>query len=31
MAIVITQIDTETFADLLMNEFPEIMARIVMK
>lgn len=31
MAIVITQIDTEKFADILMNEFPEIMARIVMK
>ena len=30
LAIVITQIDTEKFADILMNEFPEIMARIVL-
>ena len=31
LSIVITQIDTEKFADLLMNEFPEIMAEIIMK
>ena len=28
LSIVITQIDTEKFADILMNEFPEIMAEI---
>lgn len=31
LSIVITQIDTEKFADILMNEFPEIMAEIIMK
>ncbi len=31
LAIVITQIDTEKFAEILMNEFPEIMAQIVMR
>lgn len=31
LSIVITQIDTEKFADLLMNEFPEIMAEIILK
>lgn len=31
LSIVITQIDTEKFADLLMNEFSEIMAEIIMK
>lgn len=30
LSIVITQIDTEKFAEILMNEFPEIMARIVL-
>lgn len=31
LSIVITQIDTEKFADILMNEFPEIMAEIILK
>lgn len=31
LSIVITQIDTEKFADILMNEFPEIMAQIILK
>lgn len=31
LSIVITQIDTEKFADILMNQFPEIMAEIIMK
>lgn len=31
LSIVITQIDTEKFANILMNEFPEIMAEIIMK
>ncbi len=31
LSIVITQIDTEKFADILMNEFPEIMADIIMQ
>ena len=30
-SIVITQIDTEKFADILMNQFPEIMAQIILK
>ncbi len=30
LSIVITQIDTEKFAEILMEEFPEIMAQIVM-
>ncbi|MBQ3819279.1 hypothetical protein II810_02420 [bacterium] len=30
LSIVITQIDTEKFAEILMNEFPEVMARIVL-
>ena len=30
LSIVITQIDTEKFAEILMNEFPEIMAKIVL-
>lgn len=31
LSIVITQIDTEKFADILMNQFPEIIAEIIMK
>ena len=31
LSIVITQIDTEKFADILMNQFPEVMAEIIMK
>lgn len=31
LSIVITQIDTEKFADILMNEFPEIIAEIILK
>lgn len=31
LSIVITQIDTEKFAEILMNEFPEVMADIIMK
>ena len=31
LSIVITQIDTEKFADILMNQFPEIMAQIILK
>ena len=31
LSIVITQIDTEKFADILMNQFPEGMAEIIMK
>ncbi len=31
LAIVITQIDTEKFAEILMNEFPEIMAQIILR
>ena len=31
LSIVITQIDTEKFADILLNEFPEIMAQIILK
>lgn len=31
LSIVITQIDTEKFADILMNEFPEIIAQIILK
>ena len=31
LSIVITQIDTEKFADILMNEFPEVMADIILK
>lgn len=31
LSIVITQIDTEKFADILMNQFPEVMAKIIMK
>lgn len=31
LSIVITQIDTEKFAEILMNEFPEIMADIILK
>ena len=31
LSIVITQIDTEKFAEILMNEFPEIIANIIMK
>ena len=31
LSIVITQIDTEKFADILMNQFPEVMAEILMK
>jgi len=30
LSVVITQIDTEKFADILMNQFPEVMARIVL-
>ena len=30
LSIVITHIDTEKFAEILMNEFPEVMARIVL-
>lgn len=31
LSIVITQIDTEKFAEILMNDFPEIMAQIILK
>lgn len=31
LSIVITQIDTEKFAEILMSEFPEIIANIIMK
>lgn len=31
LSIVITQVDTEKFADILMNQFPEIIAEIIMK
>ena len=31
LSIVITQIDTEKFAEILMSEFPEIIASIIMK
>ncbi len=31
LSIVITQIDTEKFAEILMNEFPEVIADIIMK
>lgn len=31
LSIVITQIDTEKFADILMHEFPEVIADIIMK
>ena len=31
LSIVITQIDTEKFAEILMNEFPEIIADIILK
>ena len=31
LSLVITQMDTEQFADILMNEFPEVIAEIVMK
>lgn len=31
LSIVITQIDTEKFADILMNRFPEVMADIILK
>lgn len=31
LSIVITQIDTEKFANILMNQFPEVMAEIIMK
>lgn len=31
LSIVITQVDTEKFADILMNQFPEVMAEIIMK
>ncbi len=31
LSIVITQIDTEKFAEILMNEFPEVIANIIMK
>lgn len=31
LSIVITQIDTEKFADILMNQFPEVMTEIIMK
>ena len=31
LSIVITQIDTEKFPDILMNQFPEIMAEIILK
>lgn len=30
LSVVITQIDTEKFAEILMNEFPEIMAQIIL-
>ena len=31
LSIVITQIDTEKFAEILMNQFPEIIAKLIMK
>lgn len=31
LSLVITQMDTEKFTDILMNEFPEVIAEIIMK
>ena len=31
LSIVITQIDTEKFAEILMKQFPEMIAKMIMK
>ena len=31
LSLVITQMDTEQFSEILMNEFPEVIAEIIMK
>ena len=31
LSLVITQMDTEKFAEILMDEFPEVIAEIIMK